>query len=350
MNPNKLILILVSIALIGNVATGADSLKKSSVQAGAAPPTKPAAPAAQPKYAEREVSFTSAGLKIPGTLCLPPDLNGRKPPLVVMVQGSGPHDRDETIGPNKPFAETAHALAVKGVATLRYDKRTILEKPNGPEIVTLKWEVEDDALAALEFARTLTEGDSQHIFLLGHSLGAALSPYIAEGAPWLRGIVLMAAPARPHYAYVDDQIRVILKSRGKTDVEIAATLEKQHQIIGDIEAGKVPDQQMLQGAPIHYMRELIALAPAGELRKERIPALVLQGGKDVQVFQPDFELLKQALDARKNAGDEAKFFPELNHLFMAVQGESTLAAYQTPGHVAFEVTETIAEWVKARSR
>jgi len=269
-----------------------------------------------------------------------------------MVQGSGPHDRDETIGPNKPFSDLAHGLAKRGIATLRYDKRTILERPSGPEVITLKWEVEDDALAALDFARKLPQADSDRLFILGHSLGAMLAPYLAEHDPSsepLRGIIMMAAASRPHLAMVDDQIRVLMKQQGATDAGIAAALEEQHRIVHDIESGNMPPNQMLQGAPVHYMRELIMLDPAGELERRKTPALVLQGGKDVQVFEPDFELLKEALRRRNIAGDEAKLFPSLNHLFMNVDGESSVATYQTPGHVAPEVVDTIAAWVKARA-
>lgn len=314
---------------------------------------------AQPaaNYLERDVSFPSGTLTVPGTLCLPREAKG-KLPVVVMVTGSGPQDRDETIGPNKPFADIARGLAEQGIATLRFDKRTVLmrtgavPKPS-PEVVTLKWEFEDDAEAALAYAATLPEVDAQRIFLLGHSLGAMATPAMAaQASPQvkLRGLIMLAAASRPHYAFVDDQIRAIMKTAGKSDAEIAANLEKQHQLIADVEAGKLPPNQMLQGAPIHYMREMIALDPAGDLKQQKIPALVLQGGKDVQVFRPDYDLLKQALDSRKVAGDESRFFPELNHLFMTVEGESSVSSYQTAAHVAPVVIQTIADWIKARSK
>ena len=309
----------------------------------------------QPGFTEREVSFTSGDTSIPGTLCLPHDAKG-KLPITVMVQGSGPHDRDETVAANKPFADIAHGLAEHGIASLRYDKRTFLirqgtlSKPAGADVVTLKWEIEDDAVAALDFARKFPEADPQRVFLLGHSLGAMTAPYAVQSTPWVRGVVMMASASRPHYAYVDDQIRVLMNDSGKTDAEIAATLDKQHGLISDIEAGKMPPNQMLRGVPVHYMREMIALNPAEQLTREKIPALVLQGGKDVQVFKPDFDLLKQALDSRNLAGDEARFFPDLNHLFMTVEGKSSVVSYQTPGHVAPEVINLIAEWIKARSK
>ena len=322
----------------------------STLTAGQAAQPKPA-DAGTDAYTEQEISFTSAGLKIPGTLCLPSAPPKGKPPIVVLVQGSGPHDRDETVGAKKPFADLAHGLAAHGIATLRYDKRTVLEKPSNMDVVTMKWEVEDDAVAALEYARRVARADSTKVFLLGHSLGAMLAPFIAAepGATPLAGLIMLASPARPHLGYVDDQIRAMLQSEKKSDAEISATIEKQHQLISDIEAGKLPPNQVLQGAPVHYLREMIALDPAAKLRQESIPALVLQGGKDAQVFEPDFNLLKEALATRHIAGDESKLFPELSHMFMTVApGETGMAVYLRPGQVAPEVIETIARWIHAR--
>jgi hypothetical protein len=345
---------------IRTTAAMAIAIMAIALSASQTPKSPPAASKEQATLSEKEISIPNADGNIPGTLCLPYDASpGHKVPVVVMVQGSGPHDRDETIGPNKPFADIAHGLAARGIGTVRFDKRTWLirqgkmPKPAGNETITLKWEIEDDAVAALEFARKLPEADPHGIFLLGHSLGAMTAPYIAKLAPMESkpsGLILMAAAARPHYAYVDDQIRTLLKSQGKTEAQIAVTLEQQHQIIAAVESGKLPPDQMLQGAPVHYMQEMIALDPTGELKRERIPALILQGGKDVQVFQADFELLKQAQDSRKVSGDDAKFFPDLNHLFMTVQGESSVASYQTSGQVAPEVIQTIADWLNARSK
>src|ERR1051326_6514503 len=310
------------LVLLLAVSAGAGAQKESKKPANAVSPS----PIPQPTFTEREISFTSGDASIPGTLCLPHNAGG-KLPIVVMVHGSGPNDRDETIGPNKVFADLAHGLAEQGIASLRYDKRTFLigrgalPKPAGPDAVTLKWEIEDDALAALDFTRKLPEADAQRVFLLGHSMGAMTAPYTAQSAPWLRGMVMMASPSRPHFGYVDDQIRLLLKASGKSEAEIAATLEKQHELVGNIETGKMPPNQILQGVPVHYMREMIALNPAEQLKQQKIAVLVLQGGKDVQVFKPDFDLLKQALDARKLAGDEAMFFPDFNHLFMTVEGD-----------------------------
>ena len=100
-------------------------------------------------WIEREVKFPSAEFQFPATLCLPREFKG-KAPLVVLVHGSGPHDRDETVGPNKPFADIAHALAaVPDISTLRYDKSTFaFPRQIKVPTLTLDQEVTDDAVAA----------------------------------------------------------------------------------------------------------------------------------------------------------------------------------------------------------
>ncbi|HYL13736.1 MAG TPA: hypothetical protein VEV41_11915 [Terriglobales bacterium] len=130
---------------------------------------KPPETAKPETFVERQITFPSGGVQMPGTLCLPAKRQG-KVPMIVMVQGSGPHDRDEKIGANYPFRDLAHDLAAGGIATLRYDKRTFAFPPPADSAkITLDWEVADDAVAALQFAATAREANS--VFLLGHSLG-----------------------------------------------------------------------------------------------------------------------------------------------------------------------------------
>src|SRR5213596_1729423 len=99
---------------------------------------------------------------------------------VLLVHGTGPNDRDETIGPNKPFRDLAGGLASRGIAVLRYDKRT---KAYSAEYakkgsISIREEVIDDALAAIAFLRSQPRIDKERIFVIGHSLGAILVPEI----------------------------------------------------------------------------------------------------------------------------------------------------------------------------
>ncbi len=262
----------------------------------------------------------------------------------MLVHGSGPHDRDETIGPNKPFAEIAHALAASGIATLRYDKRTYAFRTSiDIKTFTLDQEVTDDAVAALTFAATQPEVDPAREFLLGHSLGGTMAPYIAQRYPKLKGVIIMAGGARPIDQIIADQVRVQLKSEGKSDAEIQEALAKQQERFGHIRTA--PADEMIAGVSAGYWRDWLARDPAKILKSLPQPALVLQGGSDLQVSVKDYDLLKAAIAGKP--GCEAKLFPNLTHMFSVAPLNQTFDDVRKPSHVDPEVTKTIADWINA---
>ena len=130
-------------------------------------------------------------------------------PCVILVHGSGPHDRDETIGPNKPFRDLAWGLAERGIAVVRYEKRT---KAYGAACVPAGRELDydteavDDAVAIVEqvkgFARA---GFPDSVYVLGHSLGGTLAPRIAGRSKGLAGIIILAGLARPLEDALEEQ-------------------------------------------------------------------------------------------------------------------------------------------------
>jgi pimeloyl-ACP methyl ester carboxylesterase len=310
-------------------------------------PAAPAPPSGPAAFSERDLTFPSAGLQFPATLCLPAKLGG-KVPLVVLVQGSGPHDRDETVGANKPFRDLAHGLAAQGIATLRYDKRTFAFPASiDAKNVTVKEEVIDDAVAALSFARTLPEADPALTFVLGHSLGGSLAPFIAERVPEIRGQILMAAAARPLDELIFEQISRQMKLAGKSDEEIQKELGDLRIAFARIRSGEAPNDEIVFHAPAIYWRDLFFHDTRQALAATTAPVLILQGGKDVQVSKTDYDLLLEAVAKLPAAQRDSHFFPNLNHLFMPVAGEPTGAEYSQPGEVAPEVIQAIAQFVKA---
>ena len=310
-----------------------EGFKMTSEEAAA----KVAAPAG---VVESDVEFKSAGLKFPATLTMPAKTVG-KVAVVVFVHGSGVHDRDETIGPNKPFRDLAWGLAQQGIASLRYDKRAFLYPKSAG--LSLDTQVIADAAAALQFAGTLKGVDAKRVFLLGHSLGASLAPYIVERVP-AKGIIMMASPARGLNEVIKDQVREMMKAQGKSDEEIAKAVAEQDKIGQDVLAGKATEADMRGQVPLPLFKDMLSRDPAGELQKVNVPVLVLQGSKDAHVFQTDFDVLKEI--AAKKPNSEAKLFPNLSHLFMPVEGPPEVNDAFKPGHLAPEVIETIAEWVK----
>jgi pimeloyl-ACP methyl ester carboxylesterase len=294
---------------------------------------------------ERDASFMSGSLKVPATFCLPKmEKAGTKLPIVVLVHGSGPHDRDETIGPNKPFKDLAEDLAANGIATLRYEKRTYFAKQSFTPTSTEEDEVITDAIAALTAASKLPEAGS--IFLLGHSLGGAMAPFIANRYGKVDGIILMAAAAVPLDETIERQTAAQLNLAGMPQAEIDARVNDLKQKFADIRSGKLTGSQPVFGAPAAYWANLFQHDVPAELKKVTVPVLVLQGGKDIQVVKADYELIQRSL-----AGKRAQFewLPGLNHLFMTVDGPSTGAEYGKPGHVSPEVIMIISKWVESRA-
>ena len=241
---------------------------------------------AQPdRFTEREVSV-GASPALPGTLTLP---RGPGPfPVVVLVHGSGPSDADETIGPNKPFKDLAWGLASRGVAAIRYVKRS-RHAPAG--VVTVQEEVLDGAAAAVELARHTPELDARRVVVAGHSQGGYLAPRIAAASPGVAGIVLLAGPSRPLEDSIVDQL-VYLSQQDPGDAAkkrlVADARAFRSKVtdpaLGPDEQVEIPGGGALEG---RYFLALRGYRPTAVAAALTIPILVLQGGRDYQVTAPD---------------------------------------------------------------
>ncbi len=298
-------------------------------------------------FKEREVRFGLTGWRLPGTLALP--VNVRAPcPAVILVHGSGPEDRDETIGPNKPFRDLAWGLASKGVAVLRYEKRT---KEYGAKFVndftiTLKEETVEDAVQAVRLLREMPEINPDGVFVLGHSLGGLAAPRIAAAEPRIRGLVVLAGSTRPLEDLVLEQTKYVLAPDGKLSVEGEAKLQQLKLEVEQIKALQPKDASapgLLIGAPRAYWLDLRRYDPIATAKKLSQPMLILQGGRDYQVTEGDFVGWKKGLNADPRV--TFKFYPDLNHLFVTGRGKSTPAEYEKAGHVAEVVVNDIGAWV-----
>lgn len=313
------------------------------------------APAAAPPEAgpravnERRLDVPSPLGPLPGTLTLP---SGQGPfPAVVMVDGSGPHDGDETIGPNKPFRDIAQGLAAAGIASLRYDKRTLVygARIAARKDVTIDQEVTDDALAAVKLLATQPGVDPQRLFVLGHSLGGYMAPRIGQRDPRLAGLVLLAAPARPLQEVSAQQVREQGKLQGLTEAQVAQreqAIDAERQLLAKADPAH-PPAGAFGGAPQGYwlsLRDYDAVAVAKGLA---MPMLVLQGGSDFQVSPSgDFARWQAALAGRPQVAFHR--YDGLNHLFMPAGKTGTPADYQVPGHVDAQVIGDMAAWIKAQ--
>ncbi|MFT4963425.1 MAG: pimeloyl-ACP methyl ester carboxylesterase, partial [Halobacteriales archaeon] len=222
-------------------------------------------------------------------------------PGVVLVHGSGPNDRDQTIGPNKPFKDLAWGLATRGVAVLRYEKRSAACDVSGP--ITLDELVVNDALAALDQLET-HEGISPR-FVLGHSLGAMAAPRIAAQASDLTGSVMLAANARPLHELIVAQTEYLVELDGEVTETEQETLEKRRAAADRIESGSIPADEAVLGFPGAFWNSLAEYDQIETAASLSIPQYILQGERDYQVSpENDFGHWKTALADEENVSFE----------------------------------------------
>jgi hypothetical protein len=315
------------------------------------PPTNPPPPDARSDaFREKEFTIGKGQWVLPGTLAVPA---GTGPwPAVVLVHGSGPEDRDETVGANKPFRDLAWGLASRGIAVLRYEKRT---KQYGAKLaaaiqeITLKEETIDDALDAAARLRATEGVDPQRVFILGHSLGGMAIPRIGKADPKIAGLIVLAGSTRPLEDIIVDQLDYLASLDTSRSAESGPKLAQIRADVAKVKkltAADVSSTNLLVGASARYWLDLRDYDAAATAKTLKQPLLILQGQRDYQVTQADFDGWKKALGASPNA--TFKLYPNLNHLFIAGEGKSTPSEYERTGHVAETVVADIAAWIQAR--
>ncbi|WP_334074686.1 MULTISPECIES: alpha/beta fold hydrolase [Paenibacillus] len=304
-------------------------------------------------YTEREVKIGEGAMALPGTLTLP--AGGEGPfPAVVLVHGSGPHDRDSTMGGAKPFRDLAVGLAAQGIAVLRYDKVTYehTAKVSTDAKFTLKRETVDDAISAVKLLKNTAGVDASRIYVAGHSQGAFAMPMIvdADKDGSIAGAILLSGPSGKFADLLALQQKELV-SRVKQSGMDAAPYEQQaaqYTAIADMvndpkyTVDNLPSQFPLQ--PAYWWFEQKNYVPAELAKKQTGPLLILQGENDWQVPVSQLEGWKQALKNR--SGVEYKSYPKVNHLLAEFDGISTGAEYVQPNNVAKVIIDDMAGWIK----
>ena len=312
------------------------------------------------KIEEQEIKIQSGNFTLPGTLTLPK--GGKNLAVVILVHGSGPNDRDETLGPNKPFRDIAWGLAEQGIAVIRYDKRAkvygLKSVPAGEEI-NLDNEVVDDALAAIRLAKALPEVNAKRVYVLGHSLGGMLAPRIAERGEQLvfspdskadlAGIIILAGNARPFEDLLPEQVAYIASLQDSSEATKAQIEELKRQVANVKKLGTDAFDSAIPlplGMPESYWKSILAYKQVGVAAKLKLPILILQGERDYQVTMEDFGLWRFGLF--RNANVQYKSYPKLNHLLQEGSGKSTPFEYNHASPVPAYIIGDIADFVNEK--
>ncbi|MGB4397847.1 MAG: alpha/beta fold hydrolase [Daejeonella sp.] len=298
-------------------------------------------------YHEKEVELKFDGGQMAGLLTTPK--NGTNFPLIVFVHGSGPSDMDESVGPNKPLKDLAAGLAAKGIASIRYVKRSMVYPNYFTKAFTVKEEVLDDALTAVEIARNTPGINKSQIYVMGHSLGGMLAPRIAALTPDLAGIILAAAPARKLSDLIAEQNKYLYVSSGDTTAIMRLQFEETSREIDRtrlLKLGDIAPDSVILSAPAAYWMDINNYDQLGSARKIKNRILVIQGENDFQVSVQDFNMWRTALASNKNAS--FKLYPDLNHLLSSQKQKGNGMQYRIPANVSPKLIEDIAVWIKGK--
>ncbi len=319
------------------------------VGAVAAASSSPAAYVDPNSFTETDVTVGSSPWTLPGTLTMP---NGSGPfPAVVLVAGSGPSDRDETFGPNKPLRDVAWGLASSGIAVLRYDKRTLVygAQMATDTSLTVRQETTEDAEAAVTLVRATPNVDPARVFLVGHSLGAYLAPRMAAEIPGqLDGIALLEAPSTPIPQLMLIQTRYLTSLQGgspgpEAEQQLAALEQQVALAESPTLSPSTPSSELPGSIPASYWLDLQTYHPVTVAAGLDIPMFFSQGTRDYQVPPSELAPWQQALAGHSNV--VFKTYPAMDHLLLDGSGPATPAEYGTPGHVDPQLVADVVAWI-----
>ncbi len=275
------------------------------------------------KYSAEEVFFPSGRIKLAGTLTIPKDSRS-KHPAAVLITGSGPQDRNEdTVGPGGLkfgiFKQIAHALSESGIAVLRYDDRGTGQS-EGNFIEAAEEDLAGDVKAAVAYLRSRDDIFGDRIALIGHSEGAIIAPQVAADDPLISAIVLLAGMAETGDKVLREQFDFVLENIGlqeKDKQRFRARYEELLKIIRGEPAEKEAEEKIKpQLEPqLKWLRSFVGYNPLSVLERVKTPVLIINGGKDKQVFPRHARMLHEKLTELKRPVT-LKIYPDLNHLLI----------------------------------
>lgn len=350
---------------------------KPGTAATLAPPKRPQTPTKPYPYNEEEITFENkaANITLAGTLTLP---RAKAPvPAVVLISGSGPQDRNESLSGHQPFLVLADHLTRQGIAVLRFDDRGVA-KSKGDFALATSEDFASDVLAGIEYLKTRKEIHTQKIGLIGHSEGGLIAPLCAVKSPDVSFLVLMAGPGVTGEEILYEQSRLMIRAEGGTEADAARNHNLQAKLFGVVKTEKDPaaaDRKLREvaaasvaemseaqkkaadanpGAVIAqiksvntpWFRFFLTYDPRTALRQLKIPVLAINGELDLQVSSK--QNLPEIAKALKSAGNK-KFqtieLPKLNHLFQTAKTGGVSEYAKIEETISPAALTQISDWI-----
>lgn len=306
-------------------------------------------PQPQRNPTDADVTIPAHGFSIAGTLTVPPVTGRMRHPGVVLVNGSGPIDRDESVAGIPIFAQLAGALAQQGYAVLRYDKRGVGQSGGRSETVTLQ-DYAQDLTAVVKWLAKRKDVDPRHIAVAGHGEGGWVA-LLAAREKKIGSLILLATPGTTGAELILEQQQHLLDIAKTPEAARQAKIELQRKINDAVIIEKGWDTlppAVRKQADSPWFRSLLLFDPARALKNVRQPILVVQGSLDTQVPPHHAERLAELARARKKGGAvEVAQLTGLNHLFVkATTGEVSEYPSLEAKTISPEVAKVIADWLR----
>ncbi len=322
-------------------------------------------------YLEEEVTYenTTDNIKLAGTLTIPKDAESC--PAVILITGSGPQDRDETIFGHRPFFVIADYLTRNGIAVLRVDDRGVGGSEGNISDATSK-DFVNDVIAGLEFLRKKPQIDAENIGLIGHSEGGIIAPMAANQSGDIAFVVLLAGPGIVGEQIVYEQGELMNKAAGMTDEQVQQNRKQQEALFNivlnekdttvrldrlrrTLTNGMYPmlkdDQKLAVDAQVNaintrWFRFFLTYDPYPALTQLKIPVLALIGEKDLQVpAGPNLAAIEKALTEGGNPHFKTLKMEGLNHLFQTCKTGSVEEYGQIEETISPRVLEIMNDWI-----
>lgn len=341
-------------------------------------PRRPQTPTAPFPYRTEAVTFNNASVSLSGTLTLP-EGSGLFPALI-LIHGSGPLDRDETMFLHKPFLVLADYLTRRGIAVLRYDKRGFAKSTGDYKAATTE-DFASDVEQAVGYLKTRSEIDQHKIGLLGHSEGGVIAPLVASHCKDVSFIVMMAASVLPGDQILMSQVRALGLAQGEKldDLDRTLAIAKESYAIIKSEPDnnkaieKIKAMRKRMQAPEYsaakdqksameghvetsliqmtgpWYRFFLSYDPRSALAKVQCPVLALNGDKDTQVIaQDNLDAIKTAVEKGGNKSAQEILLPGLNHLFQTSKSGLPSEYSSIDETISPNVLQIIADWIASR--
>lgn len=318
-------------------------------------------------YSENITFISSDNLKMEGTLTLP-EKKG-KFPVVIIISGSGPQNRDGEIFGHKPYYVIADQLTKNGIGVLRFDERGVGKSEGNFETASISV-LSSDINSAITYLKTRKEVNNKKIGLVGHSIGGIIAPKVASENKDVNFIVLLAAPA-----INGDELMLLQKAtlermmglnelqisqgqeivKGAYDIIVNSNLENQflkdsiHSFYVNKYGNMLPKNQrnaVIEQITGNEILSLIKSKPSEYLEKIKCPVLALNGDKDFQVpAKENLSALKNSFEKNGNKDVKIVELENLNHLFQESKTGMSSEYSEIEQTISPKVLELITNWI-----